>query len=93
MPLPLRFIEQYFRPAIGVMPEFQVKQPWVKVKVAPEPPPVSGVAETVPDGKAVYAPGSVTDPIVVTLPPATVAVNFAAVPVPPTTVNVRVPFV
>jgi hypothetical protein len=76
-----------------VPPEIQVKQPSVNVKVAPEPPPVSGVAETVPLGKTVYAPGSVTDTIAVTLLPETVAVNFAGVPVPPTTVNVRVPFV
>ena len=75
MPAPLRFIEQYFRPAIGV--PFQVKHPSVKVKVAPDPPPVSGVAETVPLGKTVYAPGSVTETIAVTLPPTTVAVNLA----------------
>ena len=76
-------IEQYFRPAIGV--PFQVKQPSVRVKVAPEPPhdfeglePVTMAdAETGLVGKVVYAPGSVTETIAVTLPPEIVAVNVA----------------
>jgi len=75
VPAPWRFIEQYFLPAITV--PFQVKQPSVRVKVAPEPLQLVGVAETVPLGKVPYAPGSVTAPIAVTFPPEIVAVNMA----------------
>ena len=83
-------IEQYLRPAIAVL--FQVKHPSVSVKVAPDPLPSSGVAVArVVGGKTVYAPGSITTIGVVTLPvELIVAVNFAGVPVPPFTVNVRV---
>ena len=74
---------QYFRPAIGV--PFQVKQPSVRLKVAPEPPHDCDGLEPVmiPDaetglvGKTRYAPGSVTDAIAVTLPLEMVAVNVA----------------
>jgi hypothetical protein len=70
-------MEQYFRPAIGV--PFQVKQPSVRVKVAAVVvlPAQELVAVTGLVGRVVYAPGSVTDPIAVTLPPETVAVNVA----------------
>jgi hypothetical protein len=71
-------IEQYFRPAIGVPPEIQVKHPSVKLKVAPEPPQLD-VAETRLVGKTLYAPGSDTDPMVLTLPFLIVAVNVAGV--------------
>ena len=75
MPAPWRFIEQYFRPAITV--PFQVKQPSVSVKVAPEPLQLVDVAETGLFGKVAYAPGSVTALIAVTLPPEIVAANVA----------------
>jgi hypothetical protein len=85
-------IEQYLRPAIGAL--FHVKQPSVRLNLAGVVPlPHVPVTLTGLVGKTVYAPGSVTDPIAVTLPPAIVAVNFAGVPVPPVTVNVHVPFV
>ena len=77
-------MEQYFRPAIAcVTPDtmgrtalFHVQQPSVRVNVEPEPPQVSA-AETGPDGRVAYAPGSVTAVIDETLPPEIVAVNFA----------------
>ena len=90
----MRLIEQYFRPGRGTLPVVHVKHCSVKVNFAPDPPPVSTVTDTGFVGITVYAPGSITARITVTLPPETVAVNFAGkVLVPPTTVNVRVPLV
>jgi hypothetical protein len=97
VPAPLRFIEQYFRPAIAV--PFQVKQPSVRVKVAPVVVLLAQelVAVTGLVGRVAYAPGSIIDRIRVTFPPDTVAVNVAgelvAMYVPLVTVNVHVPLV